>query len=186
MRKLLTTSDRIVPNLSSFVSSLISNNASIVDIPHSTILRRLREFTPIILQMWCTVSSILYDVILLGGCDCNIMKTQSSSVSVLKLLTSLHLHPFVSFCRSVSICCSVVLSFCRSIVLSFCRSVVPSAHRSNHLHRPTQAYPHPGVKRKQNILSPMKKLQMDAMANLPKRLAKIDDRIPHVTSSHRS
>ena len=32
----------------------------------------------------------------------------------------------------------------------------------------------------------MKKLQMDAMANLPKRLAKIDDRIPHVTSSHRS
>ena len=88
--------------------------------------------------------------------------------------------------RSVSICCSVVLSFCRSIVLSFCRSVVPSAHRSNHLHRPTQAYPHTGVKRKQNILSPMKKLQMDAMANLPKRLAKIDDRITHVTSSHRS
>jgi hypothetical protein len=89
-------------------------------------------------------------------------------------------------CVDLLFCRSIVLSFYRSVVLSFCRSVVPSAHRSNHLHRPTQAYPHPGVKRKQNILSPMKKLQMDAMANLPKRLAKIDDRIPHVTSSHRS
>ena len=127
MRKLVTTSDRIVPNLSSFVSSLISNNASIVDIPHSTILRRLREFTPIILQMWCTVSSILYDVILLGGCDCNIMKTQSSSVSVLKLLTSLHLHPL---CRSVDLCRSVVLSFYRSVVLSFCCSVGPQKQPS--------------------------------------------------------
>ena len=35
----------------------------------------------------------------------------------------------------------------------------------------------------------MKKLQMDAMANLPKRIAKIDDRIPGLTffptSNHR-